>query len=86
MQEMWVQSLGGKDPLEEEMATQSTVLAWRISRTHGAGGGSYSPGVARVRYDLATKPQSHACTSLQLALKQNSESFQTVGKTLFYWA
>ena len=30
MQEMWVQSLGQKDPLEEEMATHSGALAWRI--------------------------------------------------------
>ena len=29
-QEMWVQSLGGKDPLEKEMATHSSVLAWSI--------------------------------------------------------
>ena len=29
-QEMWVQSLGQKDPLEEGMATHSSVLAWRI--------------------------------------------------------
>ena len=28
MQEMWVQSLGGEDPLEEEMATPSSILAW----------------------------------------------------------
>ena len=30
MQEMWVRSLGRKNPLEEEMATHSGVLAWRI--------------------------------------------------------
>ena len=29
-QEMWVQSLGWKDPLEEEMATHSRILAWEI--------------------------------------------------------
>ena len=29
MQEIWVQSLGGEDPLEKEMATQSSMLAWR---------------------------------------------------------
>ena len=29
-QEMWVQSLGREDPLEEEMATHSSILAWRI--------------------------------------------------------
>jgi len=30
MQETWVQSLGGEDPLEESMATHSSILAWRI--------------------------------------------------------
>ena len=31
LQETRVQSLGGKDPLEEDMATHSSILAWRIS-------------------------------------------------------
>ena len=30
MQETWVQSLGWEDPLEKEMATYSSILAWRI--------------------------------------------------------
>ena len=30
MQETWVQSLGWEDPLEKEMATQSSILAWKI--------------------------------------------------------
>ena len=30
MQETWVQSLGQEDPLEKEMATHSSTLAWRI--------------------------------------------------------
>ena len=30
IQEMWILSLGGEDPLEEEMATHSSILAWRI--------------------------------------------------------
>ena len=30
MQETWVQSLGGEDPLEEEMATYSSMLAWEV--------------------------------------------------------
>ena len=30
MWEAWVQSLGGEDPLEKEMATHSSILAWRI--------------------------------------------------------
>ena len=36
IRETWVQSLGWKDPLEEEMATHSNVLAWRISIDRGA--------------------------------------------------
>ena len=31
MQETWVQSLGWEDPLEEGMATHSSVLAWRFN-------------------------------------------------------
>ena len=30
MQETWVQSLGWEDPLEEYMATNSSILAWKI--------------------------------------------------------
>ena len=33
MQEMWVLSVGLKDPLKEEMATHSSILAWRIPWT-----------------------------------------------------
>ena len=33
MQETWVQSLGQEDPLEKEMATHSSILAWRIPWT-----------------------------------------------------
>ena len=33
MQQTWVRSLGWEDPLEEEMATHSSVLAWRIPWT-----------------------------------------------------
>ena len=35
---MWVQSLGWEDPLEEEMATHSSILAWRIPWTEAPGG------------------------------------------------
>ena len=37
MQEMQVRSLGREDPLEEEMATHSSVLPWRIPRTEEPG-------------------------------------------------
>ena len=38
MQEMLVRSLGQEDPLEEEMATHSSLLAWRIPWTEEPGG------------------------------------------------
>ena len=36
MQETWVQSLGGEDPLGEGMATHSSILTWRIPMDRGA--------------------------------------------------
>ena len=38
MQETWVRSLGWEDPLEEGMATHSSILAWRIPWTEEPGG------------------------------------------------
>ena len=49
-QEMWVQSLGREDPLEEGTATHSGILAWRIPRTEEPGG-LQSTLVQRVRHD-----------------------------------
>ena len=51
---MQVLSLGGKDPLEEEMATHSSILAWRIPWTEEPGG-LQSMGSQRVRHDFVTK-------------------------------
>ena len=36
MWETWVQSLGWEDPLEKQMATHSSILAWRMSMDKGA--------------------------------------------------
>ena len=38
LQETWVQSLSWKDPLEKEMATHSSILAWEIPLTEYPGG------------------------------------------------
>ena len=54
MRETWVPSLGLKDPLEKEMATQSSILAWEIPWTEEPGGLVH--GVARAGHDLASKP------------------------------
>ena len=50
MWETWVLSLGWKDPLEEGMATHSSVLAWRIPWTEESGG-LQSMGLQRVGHD-----------------------------------
>ena len=50
MQETQVQSLGQEDPLEKEMATHSSVLAWRIPWKEEPGG-LQSLGSQRVRHD-----------------------------------
>ena len=53
MQETWVQSLSREDPLEKEMTTHSSILAWKISRTEEPGG-LQSMGSQRVEHDWAT--------------------------------
>ena len=50
MQEMQVQSLGWEDPLEKELATHSSILAWRIPWTEETGG-LQSMGSQRVEHD-----------------------------------
>ena len=50
MQETWIQSLGGEDSLEKEMATHSIVLPWKIPWTEEAGR-LLSMGSQRVRHD-----------------------------------
>ena len=59
-QEMWVQSLGQEDPLEEEVATHSSILAWKIPWTQQPG--RLQPmGSWRVRHDWV---HTHTCRNL----------------------
>ena len=53
MWETWVQSLGQEDPLEKEMATYSSILAWRMPWMEEPGG-LHAMGSQRVRHDWAT--------------------------------
>ena len=53
MQETQVQSLGGEDPLEKEMATHSSIPAWKISWIEEPGG-LQSMGSQRVRHNWVT--------------------------------
>ena len=52
MWEIWVQSLGLEGSLEEEMATQSSILAWETAWTEEPGG-LQSKGLQRVGHDRA---------------------------------
>ena len=49
--QMWVPSLGQEDPLEKEMATHSSIPAWRIPWTEESGGLQQSMGSQRVGDD-----------------------------------
>ena len=53
MQETWVQSLGREDTLEEEMATHSSILAWKIPWTEEPGRLQSVHGVAKSRTRLS---------------------------------
>ena len=61
-QEMRVPSLGGEDPLEEGMATRSSILAWRIPWTEEPGS-LQSMGPQRVGHDWSdlTKITNNEC-------------------------
>ena len=71
MQETWVQSLGWEDPLEKEMATHYSILAWRIPWTEEPGRLQYM-GSQRVGQDWATS----------LLLSENKEGI-TVDKRIW---
>ena len=53
MWDTWVRSLGQEDPLEKEMATHSSILAWRIPWMEEPGR-LQSMGLQRVGYNSAT--------------------------------
>ena len=54
MQDMLVQSLGQEDPLEQEMVTYSSILAWRIPWTEEPGG-LQSMGSQRIGHDMTER-------------------------------
>ena len=57
---MWVRFLGQEDPLEEDMATYSSILAWRIPWTEETGGLSLS--VHRIAESATTEATEHTHT------------------------
>ena len=89
MQETRVRSLGQEDPLEREMATHSSILAWRIPWTEEPGG-LQSTGSQRVGHDWVTlltmRPSRNAVVNCRLqefwnpALPVINISCETLGK------
>ena len=53
VQETWVPSLGREDPLEKEMATHSSIFAWRIPWTEKPGGLQFT-GLQKVGHNWVT--------------------------------
>ena len=69
-QEMGVHSLGQDDPLEKEMATQSSILAWEIPWTEEPGG-LQSMDLQRVTHYLATNRSSKA--TIKMRVKEDNQ-------------
>ena len=70
MWDTWVQSLGQEDPLEREMATHSSTLAWKIPWTKEPGR-LQSMGLQRVRHDCATSLSYARDNCHEKKIKQN---------------
>ena len=79
MQETWVRSLGQEDPLEKEMATHSSILAWRIPWTEEPGG-LQSMGSQRVRHDWASSLHFIICKQRNTDL-----SFLFLNQVVKFW-
>ena len=76
IQETWVRSLGWEDPLEKEMATHSSTLAWKIPRTEEPGR-LQSMEFQRVGHDWATS--LHFTSLITLPLGFNCDFISTSG-------
>ena len=74
MRETWVRSLGWEDPLEKEMATHYSVLAWRIPWIEEPGR-LQSMGLQRVGHDWATSLSLHSHFIFKLSIVLLSSLF-----------
>ena len=75
MQKTWVQSLGQKDPLEEEMAARASILPWRILWTVEPGG-LQSTGLQSVRHDWSDWANRHSQGVQTLNIYVHESAFQ----------
>ena len=74
MWETWVQSLGREDPLEKEMATHFSILAWRIPWTEEPGGLHYPRG--RKESDVTERLHFHTYMYISLRCTERVDDFQ----------
>ena len=84
MQETWVQFLGWEDSLKKEMATYSSILAWKIPWTESLVGYS-SRGCRRVWHNLAAQQQLLKSTSLYWYLWQDCTHSGWYGHRLYWY-
>ena len=83
VQEMWVHSLGGEDPLEEEMATHSNILAWKIPWTEEPGRlQAMGSQIARHNWGAALRLQLRHQVSSSLTRNQTQDP--CIGSTESY--
>ena len=79
VQETWLPFLGWEDPLEKEITTQSSILAWRIPLTEELGG-LQSTGSHRVGHSWSDLAQTQECRNLTLETDVTPEDF-----FLWFW-
>ena len=70
-QETWVQSLSQEDPLEKEMATHTSILAWEIPGAEEPGG-LQSMGSQRVRHDRVTNTHTQCKIGVLIITKPDT--------------
>ena len=75
--ETWVRSLGGEDPLEKEMATHSSILAWRIPWMEELGGRQFT---GRKELDMTEQLHFHFLFYVEFKKNNNSSSVKRT-----YW-
>ena len=79
---MWVRSLGWEDPLEEEMATHSSILAWEIPWTEESGG-LQSTGLQRVGHDWTSEQRNSIMIDMMIMTSEmRSVAFNSVEPSL----
>ena len=82
MREIWVQSFGWEDPLEEEMATHASILAWRIPMDRGVWWATVH---SITQLDMTERGRMHTHTHTNNipmeGKRENSLQFYYIGNT-----